>query len=186
MVSSACFQLATVIRNDDQPRLVHISWPRPSFWAWQGWIVVLQGVLSLVLALVFFVAGPSEQVKQWARRQTTLPPASLWCSPEWCSPASSGRGDFCLERALWRRFIRLRRSRGSRLAQTVWVWGWSPGHHDRPVLCRWSAGSSVSLIHSCGGAGGLCLLFGGRRPAAAGKTRSSMTRRYGRGLSFLR
>ena len=46
-------QLATALRAGVQTGLVQVSWPGPAFVAQQGWIVVLQGVLSLVLALVF-------------------------------------------------------------------------------------------------------------------------------------
>lgn len=59
-------QLATAIRNDDQTGLVHVSRPSSSFWAGQGWITILQGMVSLVLTLVFFYHRPQlERVKRW-------------------------------------------------------------------------------------------------------------------------
>jgi hypothetical protein len=48
-------QLAAVLRTGTQTGLIQISWPGQAFFARQGWIVVLQGVLSLVLALVFLL-----------------------------------------------------------------------------------------------------------------------------------
>jgi hypothetical protein len=46
--------------------LVQILWPQKSFFARQGWIIVLQGLLSLILALVFVRHRPQlEQVEHW-------------------------------------------------------------------------------------------------------------------------
>ena len=59
-------QLAAALRAGVQTRLVQISWPGKSFFAQQGWIIVLQGVLSLGLAFVFFRHRHQlEQVEHW-------------------------------------------------------------------------------------------------------------------------
>jgi small-conductance mechanosensitive channel len=55
-------QLATALGEGDQTRLVQIEWPEKSFFAQEGWIIILQGVLSLVLALVF--TGHRQQLEQ--------------------------------------------------------------------------------------------------------------------------
>jgi potassium-dependent mechanosensitive channel len=47
-------QLATALREGVHTGLVRVSWPERSFLARQGWIIILQGALSLVLAFVFF------------------------------------------------------------------------------------------------------------------------------------
>jgi hypothetical protein len=46
-------QLAAALRTGVHTDLVQLSWPDTSFFARQGWIMVLQGVLALLLALVF-------------------------------------------------------------------------------------------------------------------------------------
>src|SRR4029453_3702675 len=46
-------QLAAALRTSVRTGLVQISWPDKSFLARQGWLMVLQGALSLMLALVF-------------------------------------------------------------------------------------------------------------------------------------
>ena len=46
-------QLAAALRTSVRTGLVQISWPDTSFLARQGWLMVLQGVLALMLALVF-------------------------------------------------------------------------------------------------------------------------------------
>jgi small-conductance mechanosensitive channel len=59
-------QLAAALRTGVQTRLIQISWPGPSFVAQQGWVVVLQGVLALGLALVFLRHRHQlEQVEHW-------------------------------------------------------------------------------------------------------------------------
>jgi hypothetical protein len=59
-------QLATALRDGVQTGLAQISWPGKAFFTRQGWVVVLQGVLSLVLALVFFRRRQQlEQVEHW-------------------------------------------------------------------------------------------------------------------------
>src|SRR5262249_17996181 len=67
MVSAQYFsQLATALREDMQTGLAQISWPEKSFFARQGWTIVLQGVLSLVLALVFLRHRQElQQVEHW-------------------------------------------------------------------------------------------------------------------------
>jgi small-conductance mechanosensitive channel len=47
-------QLTTMFWDGAQTQLVQISWPEKSFFTEQGWIIALQGLLSLVLAFVFF------------------------------------------------------------------------------------------------------------------------------------
>jgi small-conductance mechanosensitive channel len=44
-------QLAVALSTGVHTGLVQISWPDKSFFAWQGWIMVLQGVFALLLAL---------------------------------------------------------------------------------------------------------------------------------------
>jgi potassium-dependent mechanosensitive channel len=59
-------QLATALRAGVQTRLARVSWPGKAFFARQGWIVVLQGVLSLVLVLVLLRHRRRlEQVEHW-------------------------------------------------------------------------------------------------------------------------
>jgi potassium efflux system protein len=59
-------QLEAAIRAGVQTGLVQIAWPEQTFFARQGWIVILQGVLSLVLALVFVRHRQQlEQVEHW-------------------------------------------------------------------------------------------------------------------------
>jgi potassium efflux system protein len=59
-------QLAAALRDGVQNGLAQVSWPGKAFFARQGWIVVLQGVLSLVLALVFWRHRRQlEQVEHW-------------------------------------------------------------------------------------------------------------------------
>jgi potassium efflux system protein len=59
-------QLAPALRAGVQTSLAQVSWPGKAFFARQGWIVVLQGVLSLVLVLVFFRHRQQlEQVEHW-------------------------------------------------------------------------------------------------------------------------
>ena len=67
MLSTHYFsQLATALKDGVQNGLAQVSWPGKSFVAQQGWVVVLQGVLSLVLALVFFRHRHQlEQVEHW-------------------------------------------------------------------------------------------------------------------------
>jgi small-conductance mechanosensitive channel len=59
-------QLATVLREGTHTGLVQISWPEQSFFARQGWVFVLQGMLSLVLTLVLFrYRQQLAQVEHW-------------------------------------------------------------------------------------------------------------------------
>src|SRR5262245_58590904 len=59
-------QLAAARRTGVHTGLVQLSWPDKSFLARQGWLVVLQGVLALMLALVFVRYRPQlEQVEHW-------------------------------------------------------------------------------------------------------------------------
>ena len=59
-------QLATTLSAGVQTGLVQISWPGASFVAQEGWLMVLQGVLSVGLALVFFRHRQElEQVNEW-------------------------------------------------------------------------------------------------------------------------
>jgi small-conductance mechanosensitive channel len=59
-------QLATALRASVQTRLAQVSWPGKAFFARQGWIVALQGVLSLVLVLVLLRHRQQlEQVEHW-------------------------------------------------------------------------------------------------------------------------
>jgi potassium-dependent mechanosensitive channel len=59
-------QLPTALREGIHTGLAQVSWPGKAFFARQGWIFVLQGVLSLVLALVFFRHRQQlEQVEHW-------------------------------------------------------------------------------------------------------------------------
>lgn len=59
-------QLATALRAGVQAGLVQVSSPGRSFVAQQGWVVVLQGVLSLGLALVLLRHRKQlEQVEHW-------------------------------------------------------------------------------------------------------------------------
>jgi hypothetical protein len=59
-------QLAAALRTGVDSGLVQLSWPDKSFFARQGWIMVLQGVLSLMLALVFVhYRRQLEQVEHW-------------------------------------------------------------------------------------------------------------------------
>jgi len=59
-------QLALALREGVHTGLVQITWPRREFVARQAWIVILQGVLSLVLALVFVRHRRQlEQVGHW-------------------------------------------------------------------------------------------------------------------------
>ncbi len=59
-------QLAPALRNGAQTGLAQILWPGKAFFARQGGLVILQGVLSLVLALVFIRRRRQlEQVEHW-------------------------------------------------------------------------------------------------------------------------
>ena len=59
-------QVAAALRTGVHTGLVQISWPDKAFLARQGWIMVLQGVLALLLALVFVRHRPQlEQVEHW-------------------------------------------------------------------------------------------------------------------------
>jgi hypothetical protein len=59
-------QVAAALRDGVQTGLVQVSWPEKSFFAQQGWIIILQGVLSLVLALTFFRHRQQlEQAEHW-------------------------------------------------------------------------------------------------------------------------
>jgi hypothetical protein len=59
-------QLAAALRTSVRTGLVQIAWPEKSFLARQGWLMVLQGVLSLMLALVFVRYRPQlEHVEHW-------------------------------------------------------------------------------------------------------------------------
>jgi hypothetical protein len=59
-------QLAVALRTRVRTGLVQIAWPDTSFLARQGWLMVLQGVLSLMLALVFVRYRPQrEHVEHW-------------------------------------------------------------------------------------------------------------------------
>ena len=59
-------QLAAALRTGVHTGLVQIAWPDKSFLARQGWLMVLQGVLSLMLALVFVHYRPQlEHVEHW-------------------------------------------------------------------------------------------------------------------------
>ena len=59
-------QLAPALRAGVQTRLAQVSWPGKAFFAREGWILVLQGVLSLALALIFFRCRQQlEQVDHW-------------------------------------------------------------------------------------------------------------------------
>ncbi len=59
-------QLAPALRAGVQTRLAQVSWPGKAFFAREGWILVLQGVLSLALVLIFFRCRQQlEQVDHW-------------------------------------------------------------------------------------------------------------------------
>ena len=59
-------QLAAALRTGVHTGLVQIAWPDKSFLARQGWLMVLQGVLALLLALVFVHYRPQlEHVEHW-------------------------------------------------------------------------------------------------------------------------
>jgi potassium-dependent mechanosensitive channel len=59
-------QLAAALRTGVHTGLVQISGPDKSFFARQGWIMVLHGVLSLMLALIFVHYRPQlQQVEHW-------------------------------------------------------------------------------------------------------------------------
>jgi small-conductance mechanosensitive channel len=59
-------QLAAALRGGARTRLVRISWPEAGFLARQGWIIALQGILSLGLALIFVRKRRQlEQIEQW-------------------------------------------------------------------------------------------------------------------------
>ena len=59
-------QLAAALRDGVQNGLAQVSWPGKAFFTRQGWIIILQGVISLVLALVFFRHRHQlEQVEHW-------------------------------------------------------------------------------------------------------------------------
>jgi small-conductance mechanosensitive channel len=59
-------RLAAALRMGVHTDLVQIAWPEKSFLARQRWIMVLQGVLSLMLALVLIRYRPQlEQVEDW-------------------------------------------------------------------------------------------------------------------------
>jgi small-conductance mechanosensitive channel len=59
-------QLAAAISNGVYTSVAQVSWPGKSFFAQQGGIVALQGVLSVVLALVFFRRRQQlEQAEHW-------------------------------------------------------------------------------------------------------------------------
>ncbi|HEV8718764.1 MAG TPA: mechanosensitive ion channel domain-containing protein [Candidatus Binatia bacterium] len=59
-------QLETALRAGAQTSLAQVSWPGKSFFARRGWVVVLQGVLSLVLVFVFFRHRQQlEQTEHW-------------------------------------------------------------------------------------------------------------------------
>src|SRR5215813_10853594 len=59
-------QLAAALRTGVHTGLVQLSLPDKSFLAQQGWLMVLQGVLALILALVFVRYRPQlEQVEHW-------------------------------------------------------------------------------------------------------------------------
>lgn len=59
-------QLATAPKGGVPTNLAQVLWPGKVFFAQQGWIVVLQGVLSLVLALIFLRHRQQlEQVEHW-------------------------------------------------------------------------------------------------------------------------
>jgi small-conductance mechanosensitive channel len=59
-------QLAAALKTGVHTGLLQIAWPDTSFLARQGWIMVLQGVLALLLTLVFVRYRPQlEQVEHW-------------------------------------------------------------------------------------------------------------------------
>src|SRR5262245_23042857 len=59
-------QLVAALRTGVHTGLVQISWPDTSFLARQGWLMVLQGVLALMLALVLVHYRPQlEQAEHW-------------------------------------------------------------------------------------------------------------------------
>ncbi|HJY83133.1 MAG TPA: mechanosensitive ion channel domain-containing protein [Candidatus Binatia bacterium] len=59
-------QLATALRGGVYIGLAQILWPGKAFFARQGWVVVLQGALSLILAFVFVRHRQQlEQVEDW-------------------------------------------------------------------------------------------------------------------------
>jgi small-conductance mechanosensitive channel len=59
-------QLAGALRTGIHTGLVQIAWPDTSFLARQGWLMVLQGVLSLLLAFVLVHYRPQlEHVERW-------------------------------------------------------------------------------------------------------------------------
>jgi small-conductance mechanosensitive channel len=59
-------QLATALRAGARTRLVRISWPEAGFFARQGWIIALQAIFSLGLALIFVRKRRQlEQVEHW-------------------------------------------------------------------------------------------------------------------------
>jgi small-conductance mechanosensitive channel len=59
-------RLAAALRMGVHAGLVQIAWPEKSFFARQGWLMALQGVLSLLLALALVRYRPQlEQVEAW-------------------------------------------------------------------------------------------------------------------------
>ena len=59
-------QLKAALSADVRTRFFQISWPGKAFFAEQGWIIVLQGMLSLGLAFIFFRKRHQlEQVEHW-------------------------------------------------------------------------------------------------------------------------
>jgi hypothetical protein len=59
-------QLAAALRTGVHTGLVQIVWPDTSFLTRQGWIMVLQGVLALLLVLIFVHYRPQlEQAEHW-------------------------------------------------------------------------------------------------------------------------
>jgi hypothetical protein len=74
-------QLAAALRTGVRTGLVQIAWLDKSFLARQGWLMVLQGALSLLLALVFVHYRPQlEQVEHWRFVAKRPIAAGLLCS----------------------------------------------------------------------------------------------------------
>jgi potassium efflux system protein len=59
-------QLATELRPGGLTRLVRLEWPGRAFFVQQGWILILQGMISLGLALVLYRhRNQLEQIEPW-------------------------------------------------------------------------------------------------------------------------
>ena len=167
-------QLAAALRTGVHTGLVQISWPDKSFLARQGWIMVLQGVLSLMLALVFVHYRPQlEQVEHWrfvAKRPIAagLLVGVLSVVVFYESPPDMVR--LALAVLVGSAFVRLLAG----LVEGGWRRQFMYGLlilsiHDQPLLCPRRAPRPVPVVHPRGGAGEPALLsaLGGGKPSPA-------------------